>query len=119
MEGARLVRPGSLMLTRDFKPDHPYPGTFPLATSQTEIEASLCKYSQMYKNFPAPILITEWSIRTGISDLAFEQSFYEKQALVWAKYANGGVFWNFKTLNGTGVNANNIQYSFLVSVPKA
>lgn len=94
--------------------DHPYPGNFPARDNATDILEEVCRHGREYENFPAPVGITEWCIRTGITVTAFEREFYARQIITYAQ-AGGGVFWNHLTTDG---HVGWPQYSFLDAIPK-
>lgn len=69
--------------------------------------------------WPVPVLVTEWSLRTGINTVSYEQQMYAQQAVAWA-HVGGGNFWSHKAMNGSAANngGNSIQWSFLDLIEK-
>lgn len=74
----------------------------------------VCSIAATYATFPAPVVITEWSIRTGINDAAYEREFYTQQLTAWS-FTGGAIFWSLKVTNGSTNGGDSTQYSFLVS----
>ena len=73
----------------------------------------MCNYISEYRKFSAPVVVTEWSLKTALFDHPWMRQFYTQQLWSWSQNA-GGVFWNFKTNNGSIDGGNNTPYSFLV-----
>lgn len=90
---------------------HPYIGTFPIQTNQQDMLNQVCNNANNFASYPVPIAITEWSVRTGVSDPSFEKTFYKQQATAWAN-TGGGIFWSMKAVNGSANNGDNSQYNF-------
>ncbi|KDE09516.1 hypothetical protein MVLG_00414 [Microbotryum lychnidis-dioicae p1A1 Lamole] len=90
--------------------DHPYPGNFPAQTSPTDIMAQICSAARRYLNYPIPVVITEWSLYTGVKTLAFEKQFYDGQLTAWS-FSAGGMFWSFRHVPSKAQLAQGIDYS--------
>lgn len=94
--------------------DHPYPGNFPPRDNASDILEEVCRRGREYASFPIPVLATEWSLRTGISETEFERDFYARQIVTYAQ-TGGSAFWNHLT---TDSHPGWPQYSFLDAMQK-
>ena len=99
---------------------HPYVGTFPLQNNTSDMLKQVCDNAANYEGYPVPVVVTEWSLRTGVNDPSFERQLYTQQVTAWSN-TGGGIFWNLKAVNGSASNngGDNTQWSFLVSLPAA
>lgn len=91
---------------------HPYIGTFPLSTSSSYMLDAVCSTTTSLATFPVPVLVTEWSIQTGIKTPEFERQLFTSELVNFAM-VGGSIFWNFKAVNGNVNNGDNSQWSFL------
>lgn len=73
----------------------------------------VCDNAANYEKYPVPVVITEWSLRTGVNDPSFERELYTQQVTAWSN-TGGGIFWNLKAVNGSSNGGDNTQWSFLV-----
>ncbi|CAH7689154.1 glycoside hydrolase superfamily [Phakopsora pachyrhizi] len=108
---AHKTEPPSLLFT-----DHPYPGFFPAQNNSADIFKQTCTKGAQYQNFPVTTAITEWSLRTGIQENAFDKSYYSIQLSTWSWFA-GSCFWSLRVLDSKNpVLADPVaqyQFSFL------
>lgn len=81
--------------------------------------SQVCRNLGRYAAWPVPVLITEWSLRTGVSTVSYERQMYAQQVVAWA-HVGGGNFWSHKAINGSPANngGNSEQWSFLDLVSK-
>jgi len=102
---ARVTTPPSVVIE-----DHPYPGNFPPQTVATDIMQQVCTDAAGYVGFPSPVIVTEFSLYTGIKQTAFEQSFYNAQLVAWA-WSAGATYWSLKLIPSAGQLAGGLDYS--------
>lgn len=91
---------------------HPYIGTFPLSSNADYMLNAVCNTTTRIADFPVPVLVTEWSIQTGIKTPEFEKQLFTSE-LINFSMVGGSIFWNFKAINGNVNNGDNSQWSFL------
>lgn len=91
---------------------HPYIGTFPLSNDASYMLNAVCNTTTRIADFPVPVLVTEWSIQTGIKTTDFERQLFTSELVNFAM-VGGSIFWNFKAVNGNVNNGDNSQWSFL------
>lgn len=94
--------------------EHPYIGTFPLQNNQQDMLSQVCSNAARYAQFPCPVVVTEWSVRTGVNTVEYERELYSYQMTAWAN-TGGSVFWNHRAVNGGPTNnqGDSHQWSFL------
>ncbi|SCV71498.1 BQ2448_3086 [Microbotryum intermedium] len=102
---AHATNPPSMVIE-----DHPYPGNFPPQNSSSNILAQVCAAAKRYLNYPIPVVVTEWSLYTGVKSLAFEKQFYESQLVTWA-WSSGGMYWSYKLVPSQDQLAQGLDYS--------
>lgn len=73
---------------------------------------AVCSTTQNLAAFPLPVLVTEWSVQTGIKTSDFERQLYVSELVNFAM-VGGIIFWNIKAVNGNVNNGDNSQWSFL------
>ncbi|KAK4702196.1 hypothetical protein P7C70_g4030, partial [Phenoliferia sp. Uapishka_3] len=113
---ARVTNPPSLVFE-----DHPYPGNFPIQNNTADILSQVCTAANKYLGFPVPIVITEWSVYTGVKTAAFETSFYASQLTTWA-WNGGSHYWSFKLIPSSiqlSIGLDYSQYSWITLVNNA
>lgn len=79
----------------------------------------VCNNLARYSAWPVPVLVTEWSLRTGVSTTSYERQLYAQQMVAWA-HVGGSNFWAHRAVNGGPTNngGNSIQWSFLDLIEK-
>ncbi|KAM0756218.1 glycoside hydrolase [Meredithblackwellia eburnea MCA 4105] len=107
---ARVTNPPSLVYE-----DHPYPGNFPPQTDSSSIMSQICTDANNYLGYPVPVVITEWSVYTGIKSTSFESQFYEAQLKTWA-WSGGSHYWSYRVIPSSlqlKAGLDYSQYSFV------
>ncbi|KAI5478320.1 Glycoside hydrolase, family 5 [Pseudohyphozyma bogoriensis] len=102
---ARVTDPPSLLYE-----DHPYPGNFPVQNSSSSILSQVCAAAEKYLEFPVPIVITEYSLYTGVKDSSFENEFFQSQITAWT-WSAGAMYWSWKVVTTQAQLASGIDYS--------
>lgn len=68
-----------------------YPGNFPVSADNDEILEEVCYWADIYANLTIPVLVSEWSLITGVHTEQWFQKLYEAQATAWA-WSAGSIF---------------------------
>jgi len=68
---------------------------FPPQTNTADMLSQVCTNANKYTDYPIPVVITEWSLRTGVFDATFEKQFYQSQLLSWS-WNGGSQYWSIK-----------------------
>lgn len=87
-------------------------GTFPLSTNADYMLGAVCSTTERLASFPVPVLVTEWSVQTGIKTADFEKQLYTSELVNFAM-VGGSIFWNIKAVNGHVNQGDNSQWGFL------
>lgn len=53
--------------------------------------SQVCANAKKYQDLPLPVIVSEWSLMTGILDREFMSSFYQAQATAW-DWSAGSIF---------------------------